>query len=283
MEGQLCDRLMDDSSVEFQKIESMMHDQCLSDINNIGHSVNTTNRLKDRRSWRRMNPDDIPIRGFHTAVIHEEMEVDASSEIGTTAEVVNPDISAGSSNDLSEIAIENIPEEACTSTAELAASTISFARLPCDLVLRVMAMLSPRERFLLCGVSRLLNSLFCEPALWRHINLTSCSSAITDAAVETMLALTDHLEALVIRPIAPPPFLSWRFLQALAAHPCTRSLAVLVVHNCEGLLFNTPRSLAPCPAKSVHLIIRVLCSNTPRSLTPCPARAYILSFEYYVL
>ena len=69
MEGQLCDRLMDDSSVEFQKIESMMHDQCLSDINNIGHSVNTKNRLKDRRSWRRMNPDDIPIRGFHTAVI----------------------------------------------------------------------------------------------------------------------------------------------------------------------------------------------------------------------
>ena len=104
-----------------------------------------------------------------------------------------------------------------------------------------MAMLSPRERFLLCGVSRLLNALFCVPALWRHINLTSCSSSVTDAAVETMLAITDHLEALVIRPIAPPPFLSWRFLQALAAHPCTRSLSVLVIHNCEGVLFNTPR------------------------------------------
>jgi hypothetical protein len=226
---------MDDSSVDLLKLESMMHDRCLSDINNLGHDLNKAN-LKDRRSWKRVNLDDLPIRGFHSQVIQEE-----SSE---------PEV-ANETTEVAEIALEK-KEDSKAKPTELPvidlrlqvaedSDTPSLRNLPCDLVLRMMAMLSPKERFILCGVSRLLNALFCEPALWRHINLTSCSASITDAAVETMLAITDHLEALVIRPLAPPPFLSWRFLQALAAHPCTQSLQVLVIHNCEGLLCNTPR------------------------------------------
>jgi hypothetical protein len=234
METEVCGRLMDDSSVELLKLESMMHDQCLSDINNLGHELRNAN-LKDRRSWKRVNVDDIPIRGFHSEVIQEESwEPDVTNKKLDATEIAfeNSEDPKASPNELpvvgSHLQVAEDPDRP------------SLKNLPCDLVLRMMAMLSPKERFILCGVSRLLNALFCEPALWRHINLTSCSASITDAAVETMLAITDHLEALVIRPLAPPPFLSWRFLQALAAHPCTRSLRVLVIHNCEGLLCNTP-------------------------------------------
>jgi hypothetical protein len=237
METEVCDRLLDDSSVEFQKIESMMQDQCLSDINKIGHSIDTVNRLKERRSWRRVNLDDIPIRGFHSSVIHEDpIESEVAGEI-------RPDPPSDDKNETFPLKDSSCNQLEVRAEMPADSSSISLTTLPCDLILRVLALLSPRERFLLCAVSKLLNALFCEPALWRHINLTSCSARVTDAAVETMLAITDHLESLVIRPIAPPPFLSWRFLQALAAHPCARSLSVLIVHNCEGLLCNTPRCL----------------------------------------
>ena len=246
----MCDRLLDDSSVEFQKIEFMIQNQCLSDINNLGHTIDATNLLKGRRSWRRINPDDIPIRGFHSAVVHEDLaEMEGCGEVpicqpDNAGDHIMQDI-AVQDNTMCDDAVYNVDQsdEVCENSSLDFQDplTISLSSLPCDLILRVMAMLSPRERFLLCVVSKLLNALFCEPALWRHINLTSCSACVTDAAVETMLAITDHLEALVIRPIAPPPFLSWRFLQALAAHPCARSLTVLIVHNCEGLLCNTPR------------------------------------------
>jgi len=121
----------------------------------------------------------------------------------------------------------------------------SLFSLPRDLQLRVMALVPERNRLLATSVSKPLRRLVQDPLLWRHVNLTSCSSHITDATFLRILSISHGLESLILCPPASPPFLTWMAIQSLAAHASCSHLRSLVLSNCEGLLSNSPKFLRP--------------------------------------
>jgi hypothetical protein len=102
-----------------------------------------------------------------------------------------------------------------------------------------------------------------EPALWRSVNLSSCSSSVTDQAVEWILQAADALETLVLEPPASPPFLTWRLMQALSSSLASSSLRVLRISNCDGIIQNTPKHLRPCiTAEGVRCRLPAVCTFT---------------------
>ena len=84
-----------------------------------------------------------------------------------------------------------------------------------------------------------------DPVLWHQVDLTACSSCITDAAVDRILASAADIESLVLRPPASPPHLSWKLVQGLVATEACRGLRELRLDGCSGLLANTPKHLRP--------------------------------------
>jgi hypothetical protein len=77
------------------------------------------------------------------------------------------------------------------------------------------------------------------------VDLTSCSSSITDKAIQRIMTIVDELHSLVLRPPASPPHLTFALLQALAAQGASTALKELVLQGCGGLLANTPKHLRP--------------------------------------
>ena len=51
----------------------------------------------------------------------------------------------------------------------------------------------------------------------RHVNLTGCSSLITDRDFEKVVGWSEELESLIVRPATSLPNCSWRILQALVS------------------------------------------------------------------
>ena len=84
-----------------------------------------------------------------------------------------------------------------------------------------------------------------DPVLWQKVDLTACSSCITDAAVDRILASASDIESLVLRPPASPPHLSWKLVQGLVAAEACKGLRELRLDGCSGLLANTPKHLRP--------------------------------------
>ena len=121
----------------------------------------------------------------------------------------------------------------------------SLHDLPYDVLLRIVDALPIQHRFVYSLTSHLPFRLLHEAVLWREIDLTQCSSCVTDDAVSRIIQCSNQIHSLILRPPASPPNLTWKLLQGLAAQASTRTLRKLVLHGCSGLISNTPKHLRP--------------------------------------